>query len=114
MNKRKLRRVLRESIRSVLSETNWNTEDGITLMGPTVDMPDDWDWISFQTAECAHFQTSGGGTCYVWMDQYHNPGKWCVQCDDENVYEMFDSLPEVCPLLNKLGCVFEKYGSIPF
>ena len=115
MNKRKLRRILRESIRSVLKEFKWRSEDSLSIMGPTVDTgPDDWDWVSFQSAECAHFQTSDGGMCYVWMDEYHNPGKWCVQCDEANVYEMFETLPEVCPLLTQLGCVFESYGNIPF
>lgn len=114
MNKRKLRRVLRESIRSVLRESTWRSEDPFSVMGPTVDTgPDDWDWVNLQSKECARFATASGGTLYLFHGGY-DTRHWNVQCDEENIYESFDHIREVCPLLTELGCVFEAYTNIPF
>lgn len=109
MNKRKLRRILRESIRRVLREGF--SLDGLYLYGPGVNGDDS---ISFQGSDAVLFQCEDGSTCYVWMDQYYNPGKWCVQNDENNVYETYDTLGDIIPTLDRLGCKILDYGEIPF
>ena len=109
MNKRKLRRILRESIRTVLKEGF--SLDGLYLYGPGVNGDDS---ISFQGSDAVLFECEDGATCYVWMDQYYNPGKWCVQCDEHNVAETYDILEDIIPTLERLGCKILDYGEIPF
>ena len=116
MNKRKLRRILRESIRSILKESRWLPEDPFTVKGPTLETgPDGSDWVSLQSKECARFRTASGGTLYLFKSGY-DTREWNIQCDDENppVYETFDRIADACPILEKLGCTFEKFTEIPF
>ncbi len=110
MNKIKLRRLLRESIRSVLKEGF--SLDGLYLYGPGVQYEE--DSISFQGSEAVHFKCEDGSICYVWMDQHYNPGKWCVQCDEHNVAETYDILGDIIPTLERLGCKILDYGDIPW
>ena len=113
MNKRKLRRILRESIRSIL-EGRWLPDDPFTVKGPTLETgPDGSDWVSLQSEECARFATASGGTLYLFKSGY-DTREWNIQCDDEGIYETFDRIGDACQTLNKLECTFEEYTEIPF
>ena len=107
MNKRKLSRILRASIQSVLKEEFF--ADGLQLHGPGVQYEE--DSISFQGQQAVVFQCEDGSKCYVWVDQR---GKLCVQCDQHDIYDKHDTLEDVIPTLESLGCKILDYGDIPW
>lgn len=107
MNKRRLKRILRESIRVVLKEEFF--VDGLWLHGPGVQYED--DSISFQSSKAVVFQCEDGSKCYVWIDRR---GTWCIQCDSKGVYDKHKTLEEVVPTLEEFGCKILDYGNIPW